>query len=272
MADEFCVVCGRSGLPTEEGICADCYATRHPLVTVPERPKVVLCPTCGARQVRAHWEGRGRSPTLLGADDLYPFLQAHPDVAIRTVDWTEDSRHPLLREVDGVVHLKFRGTQRSERVRMTVKIEHRTCEECSRRSGHFFTATIQLRGPEDGPREKPTERRERLLRAWDGALDEARADWRRALSWFEERPEGWDFFLTDTLSARSLARLMKTRLSATLKESATLWGRKNGQDVYRVTLCLRVPAPSGAPTAGRSDGPAVAQRRRRGQSNGSLMK
>jgi NMD protein affecting ribosome stability and mRNA decay len=38
-----------------------------------------------------------------------------------------------------------------------------------------------------------------------------------------------------------VARFAKTRLGAQLKESATLWGRKNGKDVYRVTFCLRVP-------------------------------
>ncbi len=235
----------------EDGVCADCYALRNPLVGAPERPTVVLCPTCGARRVGAHWEGRGRSPNLLGAEDLYPLLEIHPEASVRTVEWHEDSRHPLLREVEGSVHLHFRGTDRTEKVRLTVKIEHRTCEECSRRSGHFFTATIQLRGGEDD-REKPTARRDRLRAAWDAVVPEARATWRQALSWYEERPEGWDFYLTDTLAARSLARMMKGRLSATLKESATLWGRKNGQDVYRVTLCLRVPASSPAPAPARA--------------------
>ncbi|HEV2166375.1 MAG TPA: 60S ribosomal export protein NMD3 [Thermoplasmata archaeon] len=242
MPGEFCVVCGRSDVPVEEGVCADCYANRQPLVTAPERPKVVLCPSCGARLVGSHWEGRGRSPNLLGAEDLYPFLRPHPEVAIRSVDWTEDSRNPLIREVEGTAHLRFRGSERTERVAMTVKLEHRTCEECSRRSGHFYTATIQLRGMDERLREKAPKLRERLRSAWETALPDARADWRNALSWYEERPEGWDFYLTDTLAARAIARMMKARLSATLKESATLWGRKDGHDVYRVTLCLRVPS------------------------------
>ncbi|MCI4357802.1 MAG: 60S ribosomal export protein NMD3 [Thermoplasmata archaeon] len=260
MPEEFCVVCGRTDVSTEAGVCADCYAGRQALVKVPERPKVVLCPTCGARMLGAHWEGRGRSPTLLGAEDLYAFLNPDPEVAIRTVEWTEDSRHPLLREVEGTVHLRFRGTERTQRVAMTVKIEHRTCEDCSRRSGHYFTATIQLRGMEDRLREKSPQLRERLMRAWESALPEARPEWQRALSWFEERPEGYDFYLTDTLSARSLARLMKSRLSARLKESATLWGRKNGQDVYRVTLCLRVPPALPMPSA--ASGPSTGRSRR----------
>jgi nonsense-mediated mRNA decay protein 3 len=88
------------------------------------------------------------------------------------------------------------------------------------------------------------EDRERLHELWDRELPEARAGWRKALSWEERRPEGWDFYLVDTESAKALARWMKTRLRATLTESPTLYGRKDGRDVYRVTFCLRVPEPA----------------------------
>ncbi|HXQ94856.1 MAG TPA: NMD3-related protein, partial [Thermoplasmata archaeon] len=72
-------------------------------------------------------------------------------------------------------------------------------------------------------------------------------EWREAFSWREPLPEGWDYYLLNTLAARSVARFAKSRLGAELKESATLWGRKNGKDVYRVTFCLRIPERA-APT------------------------
>jgi NMD protein affecting ribosome stability and mRNA decay len=61
------------------------------------------------------------------------------------------------------------------------------------------------------------------------------------MSWREELPEGYDVFFTETLAARSVARVAKQKFHATVKESATLFGRKDGQDIYRVTLCLRFP-------------------------------
>lgn len=66
-----------------------------------------------------------------------------------------------------------------------------------------------------------------------------RPDWRKAVSWREELPEGWNCFFTDTLAARAVAKLAKQRYGASLKESSSLVGRKNGQDLYRVTFCLR---------------------------------
>ena len=142
----------------------------------------------------------------------------------------------------------IRGVERTVDLPFSVRIDHRTCPECSRRSGRYFTAILQLRGPEDErPAEKAPALRARLDAEWDRLWKEARPDWRRALQWREELPEGWDCYFSDTLAARAVARLAKQRAGASLKESASLFGRKDGRDVYRVTFCLRFPKPPGAP-------------------------
>lgn len=256
MAGEFCVVCGRTDRPLVDGECADCYANRVPLVRAPERPVVVLCPTCGSRRVGQHWEP-GESASHLTAADLTPLLEPHPEAALRRVRWTETGGHALQRELEGQVDLRFRHTERTLPVHLIVRIEHRTCPDCSRRSGRFYTALIQLRAAEDGPPESARERRDRLDRWWAAGLAEARPTWKEALSWREALPEGWDFYLTDTVSARALARYLKGRLGADLKESATLYGRKDGRDLYRVTICLRVPPGEMPPSAGERGRPPV---------------
>lgn len=247
MEGDFCVVCGRTGLPIEEGVCADCFAKTHPLITVDPHAKVVLCPTCGSRMVGSHWERSGSS-TLLVPEDLTPLLRTHPEVGIRRVAWEETGLNPLVRELRAVADVRFRDTERKVAVEFQVRIEHRTCPDCSRKTGHFFTAIIQLRGPEGRHVGAHREDRERLHRLWDRELPEARAEWRKALSWEERLPEGWDFYLVDTVSARALARWLKRRLGATLTESPTLYGRKDGRDIFRVTFCLRVPEAPGEGT------------------------
>ncbi len=246
MPGEFCVVCGRTDVPLEEGICPACFAARHVLVDAPGRPTVVLCPTCGARKVGEHWERAGASPTLLTAEDLTPHLRVLPDVAVRRVRWEEVSDDPILREYHGEADVRFRGTERTAGFVLRLKVQHRTCPECSRRSGRFFTAILQLRGPEGRQRLRAPELRAALERPFDAIVAETPKAWRQALSWKEALPEGWDYFLTDTTHARALARHLKSRLGATLTESATLWGRKDGRDVYRVTFCLRLPVATRA--------------------------
>jgi nonsense-mediated mRNA decay protein 3 len=237
---EFCVVCGATGRPLVDGLCAECAADRTVLVSVPTRVVVTVCPTCGARRVGNRWEGSGSSP-LLTATDLTPHVRVLPEVGLRKVDWEERAVTPTVREYMGRAHVGFRGAERTIPLPLSVRLDHRTCPDCSRKSGRFFTATLQLRGPSERPPEKSAALHSRLEGVWQRLLGEARPDWRRALSWTETLPEGYDCFFTDTLAARSLARLARQRFGASVKESASLFGRKDGRDVYRVTFCLRFP-------------------------------
>jgi nonsense-mediated mRNA decay protein 3 len=241
---EFCVVCGATGRTLTDGVCPECAAARTLLVQIPKRVDVVLCPTCGARRVGQVWVRSGES-LLLTAEDLAPFLQIHPEAGVRRVEWEETSVTPTVREYVAHATAVFRGVQRVIDLPFSVRIEHRTCMECSRRSGKYFTAIVQLRGPGEGrPAEKPPALRARLADEWDRLWKEARPDWQRALQWREELPEGYNCYFSDTLAARAVARLAKQRYGASLKESASLFGRKDGRDIYRVTFCLRFPRPA----------------------------
>lgn len=241
MDGEFCVVCGRSDRPLTDGLCAPCFADRTPLVTAPEAPTITVCPTCGARKVGQHWERHGSNPSLLTNEDLMPLLVAHPEVGIRKANWQEISRDAVQRTLHGELLVRFRGIEKTVGVDLTVKQKVHTCPDCSRLSGHYYTALIQVRGESERLRGSSKELQRRLEASFEALLPELKAEWRKAMSWREALPEGWNYYLTDTLAARSIARLAKSRLGADLKESATLWGRKNGQDVYRVTFRLRIP-------------------------------
>jgi nonsense-mediated mRNA decay protein 3 len=240
MEGEFCVVCGTTGRPLTDGVCPSCAADRTTLVSVPEHAVVVICPHCGARKVGAKWEREGSSP-LLTAEDLAPFLRVHPEVGIRRVHWEETSATATVRNLVGTAEVVFRGTPKEISVELLVRTEHQSCTDCSRKSGRYYTAVLQLRGGLERSNEKSPALHARLDGAWVALLAESRPEWRKAMSWREELPEGYDVFFTETLPARGVARVAKQKFHATVKESASLFGRKDGQDIYRVTLCLRFP-------------------------------
>jgi nonsense-mediated mRNA decay protein 3 len=252
--EEFCVVCGRTGLALTDGVCAECAADRTVLLTLPERGELVVCPSCGARRVGGRWDRPG-SPLVPTEEDLAPFLRVHPEVGVRSVRWEETTSTATVRELVAHASVRFRGIEREVALRFSVRLLSQSCPECSRRSGRYYTAVVQLRGPADGRGERPRELRARLERLWSGVLEEARPDVRAAVSWREERPEGWDYYLVETVPARALARIAKQRFAATLKESATLAGRKDGHDVYRVTVCVRFPRAAPTERPGASRGP-----------------
>lgn len=256
MDGEFCVVCGATGRPLTDGVCPECAADRATLLSVPERAVVVICPHCGARKVGAQWERAGASP-LLTAEDLVRFLRVPNEVGVRRVRWEETSATGTVRELTGTADVVFRGVPRTVDVHLSVRTEHQTCTDCSRKSGRYYTAVLQLRGGLERENEKSRALHARLDGTWSTLLGECRADWRNAISWREELPEGYDVFFTQTLAARAVAKLAKQRFGATVKESATLFGRKDGQDIYRVTLCLRFPRTDATVRARDAARPAV---------------
>ncbi len=240
---EFCVLCGRTGVELTNGVCAACAADRTVLLRVPKQVEIVLCPQCGARWSHGRWSGAG-APTVLSSEDLAPFVDAHPDVGVRTLRWEERARSPSLRELTGTAEVRFRGTERTVTVQLAARVVSRTCTDCGRKSGHYYTARLQLRGDAAPRTRRPKELRRRLAALWHNLKRETRSEWRSAVAWTEELPEGWDVYFTDTLAARSVSKFAKQRYGAKLVESASLAGRKNGQDLYRVTFCLRFPAAS----------------------------
>jgi nonsense-mediated mRNA decay protein 3 len=256
MEGEFCVVCGATGRTLTDGVCPECAAERTELITVPERAVVVICPHCGARKAGSRWERAGSSP-LLGAEDLAPFLRIHPEVGVRRIHWEEVSATATVRELVGTADVGFRGAERQVQVALSVRTEHQTCQDCSRKSGRYYTAVLQLRGGLERANEKSPALHARLDTTWTHLLAECRPDWRKAMSWREELPEGYDVFFTETLAARSVARVAKQKFRATIKESATLFGRKNGQDIYRVTFCVRFPRSVPTVLAGNVSDAAV---------------
>jgi len=186
---EFCVVCGRTGRALTDGVCPECAADRTPLVSVPEQVEVVLCPQCGARWSKGRWS-RGGTPLVLSSDDLEHFLSVHPEVGIRKLRWEERARRASMREIAGEATVRFRGLERTVPLTVHAHIIARTCTDCGRRSGKYYTALVQLRG-EVAPRtRRPKELRRRLDLIWDELWREARPDWRNAVAWREELPEG----------------------------------------------------------------------------------
>ena len=237
---EFCVVCGRTGRTLTDGVCAECAADRRPLVALPEQVEVTLCPQCGARWSRGRWSRQGSS-LVLSSEDLEPFLTVDPEVGVRELRWEERSRRASMRDITGDARVRFRGLERTVPLHVRARVLARSCTDCGRRSGRYYTAVVQLRGEASPRTRRPKELRERLDVAWSDLWREARSDWKNAVAWREELKEGWDVFFSDTLAARSVARLAKQRYGIGIVESASLFGRKDGVDVYRVTFCLRFP-------------------------------
>ena len=222
------------------GSARNAPAAGSPSLRSPSTRRWSSAPVAGPDARTATGNGPGEL-AVVTATDLAPFLVIHPEVGVREVRWEERQATATVRTLVGHARVSFRGIERNVELAVDVRLVSRSCPECSRKSGRYYTAIVQLRGPSERLIEKSRDLRARLDRRWTELLRDTRPDWQRAMSWREERPEGWDVYFTETLAARSVARLAKQKFGIRPVESATLFGRKDGRDVYRVTFCLRFP-------------------------------
>lgn len=238
----FCVGCGRSDGPLLGALCVKCFSERTPLAQVPEYLDLILCPTCGSRQRGNHWEKPGKeNPDRVLRKDLEPFLEVADEAELEGFRWTETGENPRLREVALEASVRIEGEVILVPLETEVHLIYHSCPSCSRRGGNYFTARIQLRAAEEGhPREarpfKPW-----VAQLWGSHLRSLAESQREAITKEEELKEGWDVFFADTAVARTVARSFRDKVSASSKESASLWGQKNGKEIYRVTFLVRLP-------------------------------
>ncbi|MDE1837963.1 MAG: hypothetical protein KGJ23_15280 [Euryarchaeota archaeon] len=238
----FCVQCGATSPPFLGALCLSCFTARTPLVVLPPYIDVVLCSTCGSRQVGNHWEKvRSDRPEEVRRSDLERSLSVTQPARLRRVSWEVSGHNPRLREVEAKVVVEVEGQEVEVPARTEVHIILHSCPDCSRRGGRYFTARIQLRAAEEGSPRDLREFKSWAYELWQAHLRACSEKQREAVSREEELKEGWDIFFADTAAARAVARSFKERVGASAKETASLWGMKNGREVHRLTFLLRLP-------------------------------
>ncbi len=232
----FCVECGREG-PTFEGLCAECFLRKHPLVRPPGVLDVTVCAHCDRVDVGGRWERTGLEealPALLEA--RVPVDARAARHAFTVTSRREDDRNLLL---SVVLTADLHGLPAEERFQVRVRVKRGVCPTCSRQRGQYFEAILQLRAT---GRPVRGDERDRLLAFVDAAIARRTAKGEELfISKVEDVRGGPDVYLSSNAAARSLARELADAFRGTVGASPKIFGRKLGKDLYRVTYVVRLP-------------------------------
>lgn len=235
-----CPLCGREAAELTGGLCPQCVSERKGFLHVPDVIDLVRCAHCG-RQARAGgW--------VIVDPDRDAFLQqalphevdvdadlSAPQVAY-TPSW-EDQRNAT---VDVVLEGTYQGHPVRRQSVARVRLKQTACPDCSREFGGYFEAILQIRGSDDRvlDAEAPG-----ILARVKADLDGYRAD-QRTGAWASKTERvrgGVDLYMGSQEVARLVARDIAERFGAEYAESSKLVGRRDGRDLVRFTLMVRLP-------------------------------
>jgi nonsense-mediated mRNA decay protein 3 len=230
----FCYVCGRETEELIDGKCNACFSREAELVKLPEKLEARVCRECLRYRRKGRWlasRGDLRHAVELAARDALENMLAgvealRKDYSLGEVE-TLSSKKCRMGYVLRVTCL-YKGLEHSEVKRGRVEVSLALCDDCSRKRGGYYEAVLQLRREEGLDREVKAE------------LDNVLHEFRGFVSNLREVKKGADVYMASLGAARKAARALMDRLGGEMKESPKLVGRKNGRELYRMSISLRL--------------------------------
>ncbi len=204
----ICPKCGKDSDTKEfvEAFCIDCYKFN---VKLPKGIKVEVCKRCNSMMLQGVWQQLHRSKI-----SEYVIEKCKGDFVNAECD------------IDtGICKFIFEKNGKQATVERTVDIEKivNICPNCTRSSGGYYEAIVQIRGEHDKVGKEASRIEHALSR-------------RTFVSKIEEKHEGLDLFVGSSKEAAAI--LYKFNLKPAISRS--LFGRKDGKCIYRVTYAVRV--------------------------------
>ncbi len=134
--------------------------------------------------------------------------------------------------------VQFEGTSRqtgkSRRGEFFLHTSFATCPVCVRKRGNYYEAILQLRG-------ERSELLDLILTFLVDLIDGASSK-EVFLTKVERKREGYDLFVSSKQYTRTIARRAIERFGGTFKETSHLVGVKDGSELYRITVSIRIPS------------------------------
>ena len=217
MYSETCFVCGKRPAVIDSW-CSEDWNAKHQLVNLPERFDITACSRCNRAKISGRWHPW----------DLESFLLSKAKVSGKLTEFKITERNKkFVVTATGIVD---RGVKpKTEEHAIVIKFTRFTCPDCSRFSGGYYEAIIQLRGKIPASAIKFFEREATKIQD------------RNSKSFWSvtELKEGWDVKMGHISAANKLADIIKHEYNAELTKSFQLVGRKDGVDIHRTIIAIR---------------------------------
>ena len=235
MKGRFCPKCGKSDKAFYGNFCIDCYLKDHPDVLHLENISFNQCPRCLRVFSRGEWEsGKPEHMEELISSRVKTALI---DPSIHVVLLEGNAKREIY---EVTVEGQLGGEQVSLANEVQVKYVKDMCNVCSRKSGNYYEAIIQLR-----PKEKVVDL-DRLKTALIFLRNEARAltkkDRHAEIFRYELVKNGIDIYFGSSRVAKISLQHLQSTYDPVIKESYTLRGvdKETGKKRYSVTYSVRV--------------------------------
>ncbi len=234
----FCVECGKEDPIFRDGTCINCYLKTHKFSEGPSIIDLTVCVNCDSYKFKNTWTAD------LFDDILRRTIRNTFDISkeLKNVEiTTECKKKQETVDCKLIISGFLDDMEVSEEHNVTIRIKRAVCDVCSRQSGGYYEAIVQIR-----PDRTKLSREEidDLGSTVRNLVEQIRSNGNRTLfiTDEDEKHGGLDFFLSDKNSAQVIAKKIQDQYGGEIKQSSKNAGMKDSKQIYRMTYLIRLPA------------------------------
>lgn len=215
---KFCFVCGKKTEKLIEGYCEDCYNEKFKLIEAPNRVYVTVCSKCGMIRQENKWVDKEID------DIIIEKIKIHGRGVKLKIEKND------IAEIYAKGFLKGSKKIKEETHEVELKIDKLICPNCSKRFGEYYESVIQLRGNIT----------DEVLNSIDSLVLSEYQKNKKAFYRIEIVKGGFDLFLGNKSIANRIENLLSKRYKSEIKKSFKLITRREGKDIYRNIMLVRI--------------------------------
>jgi nonsense-mediated mRNA decay protein 3 len=233
----LCLRCGKRDQFANH-LCEECILETVKPVSIPPVVQGNVCRLCGRLQKGRSWTEPFDGPADAAVHLAEMNVESSENVKTKRVELSVDHEDNNKFQISGRAESIYSGVIIKQDIACEVRLRPQTCSWCSRMQGNYYEAIIQLRGLDGLSDEELEELLGKASRETDAAHLKDPSVFMTKL---EKVRGGYDLYMGENSFARQLAQKIHDEYGGEAKTTSSLFGRKDGRDIYRHTYLVRLP-------------------------------
>lgn len=235
--NKFCPKCGKKETKNNkliQGLCKNCFSEKSQMLKEYKPLKIIICQQCKSYLYQNKWQ-----PKLSNAEDtnireiikrlLPKKLKFTTGTKVKNININpivKDTKGKKTIDTEVSLHGSIRNLRSKEKHQLQILKEDSICNICKKKNSSYYEAVMQIR-PKNN----------KLL---NFIKQDLASDRKTFITKQEEKKFGYDLYITSKNYLQSVLPKIKKKFNTETKISTTLYGRKDGRNVYRITALIRL--------------------------------
>jgi len=216
-----CIVCGKE---SDYKICGKCFSERNRLLNL-QKFEIEVCSRCESVKTQRGWVKKDLKKAI--EEKILEEMQLFPDFRLENLEIAEK-----VLIASGEIY----GEKVSVSVPLNYRIHRIACPRCSRKSGGYYEAIVQIRAR---GRELKSEDLSIIDKITREIIEESSGEKDFILK-VEEKESGIDLYFGSRKIGEKVSRRVAQELGGSVSVTKKIHTRIDGRDVYRYTYLVRL--------------------------------